>query len=134
MSHPTETTCAPAGDPEAPTAPDAAGRTLTFAITLAAAPERVRRAWTDPAWLARWWGPHWFAAVPIDRTPPESATHVLENRSHPAVRIRLTLAPAGPATAARLGLEFASATACARARAVVGEQIRQHFAALAAIL
>ncbi len=41
-------------------ATSAADRTLVLEWTFKAPPDRVFRAWTDPAMLARWWGPETF--------------------------------------------------------------------------
>ena len=38
----------------------ASDRTLVIERTFAAPPDRVFKAWTDPAMLAKWWGPEGF--------------------------------------------------------------------------
>jgi uncharacterized protein YndB with AHSA1/START domain len=49
---------------EAAAAADEAARTLVIERMLPAPPERVFRAWTDPAFLVRWWGPEGFTTAP----------------------------------------------------------------------
>ena len=46
--------------------PDLAARPITITRVFDAAPERVWRAWTEPAEIARWWGRRGWS------TPPES--------------------------------------------------------------
>ncbi len=60
------------------TPPEAAGFEMTMTRTFAAPRELVFRAWTDPALLAKWWGPTGFSVTMKRWIPRQGGTILLD--------------------------------------------------------
>jgi uncharacterized protein YndB with AHSA1/START domain len=142
--------------------PDAAGREIVSSRTFPHPPAVVFAAFTDPAVLARWWGPAGFTTT-IDvfdprpggiwrcvmRGPDGTDYHnvsvfdevttperVVFRHLEPVHRFRMemTFAPAGAGTQLTWRMTFDSTAEADRVRAVILAANEQNFDRLAAVL
>jgi len=66
------------------TATHTSGQELTISRTFDASRDVVFKAWTDPAQLARWWGPHGFTNPVCEIDPrPGGAIHIVMRGPEP---------------------------------------------------
>ena len=66
------------------TAIHTSGKELTISRTFDAPRDVVFKAWTDPAQLARWWGPHGFTNPVCEIDPrPGGAIHIVMHGPEP---------------------------------------------------
>jgi uncharacterized protein YndB with AHSA1/START domain len=131
--------------------------TRAFAIPRA----RIFQAWTDPALLARWWGPNGFTntfhvfdprpggewrfimhgpngtdypnhSVFAEVVAPERI--VFDHLSAPQFRVTATFAEQGGGTFVTFHMRFADAATCNALRALIVPSNEQNFDRLAAVL